>query len=279
MSNNAANIFQVDQISPHEFELFVDLFKKLSGIHIRPEKQSLIESRLRKRFLSLRVSPKEYYKIIQENPEELAQFVTALTTHKTDWFREPIHFRVLEKVLSEQKGKTTLNPFYCWSAACSTGEEVYSIAMTLNKFGLGPNDWRILGTDISSHCIEHAKMGVYNRNIVDQQVTEEDVKRYFLQNSKIEYKELFRFTSEFNRQIKFREFNLTESRLPIDLEFNVIFLRNVLIYFDKDTTTKIIVNLVKYLKPGGLLILGLSETIVNAESLGLKRLESSVYLK
>lgn len=280
MSNNPLlALYNVDPLTPREFQLFADLFRSLSGIQIKPEKQGLVESRLRKRFLSLRVTPKEYFKILRENKEERAQFVTALTTHKTDWFREPVHYQIMENFVSQFKNDNPNSPFFCWSAACSTGEEVYSTAVTLNRLNLGPNDWRILGTDISSHCVEHAKMGVYSRSVVDQQVPTVDTKRYFLQNSKEEYKDLYRFTPEFQRQIKFREFNLTESRLPIDVEFNLIFLRNVLIYFDKEMTHKIIENLLKYLRPGGILILGLSETITNPESYGLRRLESSVYIK
>ncbi len=280
MSNNPlATFYNVDPLTPNEFQLFADLFRSLSGIQIKKEKQGLVESRLRKRFLSLRITPKEYYKILQENKDELAQFVTALTTHKTEWFREPIHFRIMENYVSQFKRGNPTAPIFCWSAACSTGEEVYSTAITLNRLGFGANDWRILGTDISAHCIEHAKMGIYDRAIVDEQVPLEVVKRYFLQNLKSEYRELYRFTTEFSKQIKFREFNLTESKLPIDFEFNLIILRNVLIYFDKETINKIVQNLLMYLRPGGIFILGLSETITNPEHYGLRRLESSVYIK
>jgi chemotaxis protein methyltransferase CheR len=284
MKDAIAKLFNVEPLSPKEFECFSDLFRNISGIHIKEDKKGLVDSRLRKKLLELQLSPMEYFKLLQQNNAELSDFVSALTTHKTDWFREPIHYRVIEDYLRNKKPKAPYkkslsHPFSCWSAACSTGEEVYSLAMTLDQTRDEVKNWKILGSDISSHCVEHAKKGIYVRDVVEKQVIKEKIKRYFLQNIDPKYKDLYMFTPEFESKINFTEYNLVKSKHTPGTSFDVIFLRNVLIYFEKDVISFIIKQLYNYLKPGGLLILGLAESISHPEQFKLKRLESSVYLK
>lgn len=283
MSDAIAKLFNIAPLTQQEFESFSDLFRKISGIYIKPDKKGLVDSRLRKRLLQLQVTPTEYFRVLQENRGELEEFISALTTHKTDWFREPIHFRFIEEYVRNRKPnapfkKNLSQPFSCWSAACSTGEEVYTLAMILNQLEEVKN-WRLLGSDISSHCVAHAQKGVYDRDVVEKQVSKDKIKRYFLRNVDPNYKDYYLFTPEFESRIEFIEYNLVKSKLIPNSLFDVIFLRNVLIYFEKDVSNHIIKQLLQYLKPGGLLILGLAESLAHPESFQLKRLESSVYLK
>lgn len=283
MKDPIAKIFNIESLTDQEFEKFSELFRNISGINIKIEKKGLVDSRLRKKLLELQISPTEYFKLLQNNQNELNEFISVLTTHKTDWFREPIHFRILEDYVVNKKNnapykKNLLQPFSCWSAACSTGEEVYSIAMTLDKVKEALQ-WKILGSDISSHCVAHAKKAIYNSDIINLQVSKENIKKYFLKSIDPKYKDLYLFNPEFESRIDFIEYNLVKSNLPSGTTFDVIFLRNVLIYFEKDVIHFIVKQLYNYLKPGGLLILGLAESISNPEQLKFKRLESSVYLK
>ncbi len=284
MKDSIVKLFNVEPMSLEEFQNFSELFRKISGINIKIDKKGLVDSRLRKKLIHLQLTPKEYFSLIQKNSEELSDFVSALTTHKTDWFRESIHFQILtdyvrNKKLNAPYKKNLSQPFSCWSAACSTGEEVYSLAMTFNQMDDDLNNWKILGSDISTHCVEHAKQGIYEKDVIERQIPIEKIKRYFLKNIDPQYKDLYLFTPEFTSKINFIEYNLVKSKLPSELFFDVIFLRNVLIYFDKEVTSFIIKQLYNYLKPGGLLFLGLAESIPNSEKFKLKRLESSVYLK
>lgn len=284
MNDAFFKIFNVDPLSSQEFNSFAELFKKISGINLKIDKKGLIESRLRKRFLTLQKTPSEYLRLLETSPSEINEFITALTTHKTDWMREPIHFNIVEKYIKNQilKSHNKHNPntsFSCWSAACSTGEEVYSLAMTLNQISLNFNNWTILGSDISTHCVEHAKDAIYDKASVDSQLRPELIKRFFLTNLDPKYKGFYRFTPEFEDKIKIIEFNLVKSKFQFTTKFDIIFLRNVLIYFDKNIGAKIISSVLEYLRPGGLLILGLSESLPNPEHYHLKRLESSVYTR
>lgn len=283
MKDAIVKLFNIEPLTAQEFESFSELFRRISGINIKVEKKGLVDSRLRKKLLELQISPTEYFKLLQHNQNELNEFISALTTHKTDWFREPIHFRILKDYVLNKKvnapyKKHLSQPFSCWSAACSTGEEVYSIAMTLDQIK-EVAQWKILGSDISSHCIEHAKKGIYNSDTIDRQVSKENIKQYFLKNIDPKYKDLYLFNPELEARINFIEYNLIKSKLSPGSTFDIIFLRNVLIYFEKDVINFIIKQLYNYLKPGGLLILGLAESITQPEQFKLKRLESSVYLK
>jgi len=284
MKDDIAKLFNIEPLSNIEFEKFSELFRKISGINIKADKKGLVDSRLRKKLLDLQISPNDYFNLLQQSKEELNEFISALTTHKTDWFREPIHFRVIEDYFCNRKAnapyrKSLSHPISCWSAACSTGEEIYTLAMTLNQLNEDIGNWKLLGSDISSHCVEHAKKGIYKCDTIDKQVSKEHIKRYFLRNIDPKFKDLYLFTPEFEHRIEFIEYNLIKSKLPSSYSFDVILLRNVLIYFEKEVISHIVKQLYTYLKPGGLLILGLAESISNPEQFNLKRLESSVYLK
>jgi chemotaxis protein methyltransferase CheR len=144
---------------------------------------------------------------------------------------------------------------------------------------LGERNVRILGTDISESCLKSGATGIYSSDVVDRQVPPALIKKYFLRGVGEKSSEYYKFDPSFANQLKWRPFNLVSSELGSKVMFDFIFLRNVLIYFDAESGYQIAKKLINYLKPGGHFIIGLSETVMNPEDLGLKRVENSVYRK
>jgi len=239
------------------------------------DKRALLESRLRKCIMELGVTPSEYVKLVKNQPDEQKKFITALTTHKTDWFRENIHFEILKKEINNEKNKRS-KEWLIWSAACSSGEEVYSLLMTFLENN--ENRVKILGTDISENCLHLGQQGVYSPSQIHSQVPADLIQKYFL-SGLVQGEKKYKFNPDFSHHLKWRNFNLVNSDLATPLQFDVIFLRNVLIYFDPEDATLVAERLCRYLKKGGLFVVGLSETIYKAEQIGLKRIENSVYRK
>ncbi len=252
-----------------------EYFFSLTGNVLSLDKRSLIESRLRKRLIATHTEQNEYFKLLEQSEAERAEFVTALTTHKTDWFREKVHLEFLAERASDPDFQSNLvGPVSVWSAACSTGEEPYSIAMALMEAGIG--NYRVLGTDISRECVESARKAVYKKSLVDQQVPEFIKRKYFLRGTGANQNS-YRFDPALSANFKFREFNLVNSVLMSNLRFDFIFLRNVLIYFDQEAGYEIVKRLSSYLKPGGYFILGLSEAVTKPEKLDLKKIGNSTF--
>jgi chemotaxis protein methyltransferase CheR len=220
----------------------------VSGIRMGEEKRALVESRLQRRLQVLGLKDLSEYLPYLEKEEERLELIEALTTHKTEWFREAIHYEYLAK---EVEGWSRREPFYFWSAACSTGEELYSAAMVIMEKGASP---RLLGTDISEKVVKEAEKGEFtgHRNPPLDSRT-----RPFLESNG----KSFRVKPSVREVAKFRVQNLQNLSLPSNLAFDVIFLRNVLIYFSAETQERAILNVVTHLKPGGILAIGLSESL------------------
>ena len=262
--------------SQEQLQMVSEMFFALTGNKLGPEKRSLIESRLRKRLMATNLTQAEYFKLLESSQTERAHFITALTTHKTDWFREKAHLDFLAKRVHDPAFlKQRSGPISVWSAACSTGEEPYSIAMTLLEQGIF--NFQILGTDISRECVEQAKSAVYSSKTVDAQVPNMIKKKYFLRGTRPDTLEQYRFNPEYRNNFKFQEFNLVSSVLMVNVRFDFIFLRNVLIYFDQEAGYEIVKRLCNYLKPGGYFVLGLSEAVTKPEQLGLKQVGNSTF--
>lgn len=247
-----------------------EYFRNLTGNRLGPDKRALIESRLRKRLIATGLEQSEYFKLLERSEEERAEFITALTTHKTDWFRERIHLDFVAREAASRNGAVSV-----WSAACSTGEEPYSIAMSLDAAGV--RDYRILGSDISRDCVQRAAAGIYKHDQVDQQVPDAIKRRFFLRGTGPGNAGLYRIKEEYRNKTKFIEFNLIESSLKAAFRFDFILLRNVLIYFDQESGHEIVKRLCAYLKPGGYLILGLSEAVPRPENIGLQKTGNSIF--
>lgn len=260
-----------------DFDTMRALFTSLTGNKLGPEKRTLLESRLRKRLHETGLAPKKYLDLLESDQGELETFISSLTTHKTDWFREPQHFDFFKRIIASRRQQLATEPLSIWSAASSTGEEIYSLGMTAIEEGV-PNV-RILGTDISTSCLEKARAGVYSKDTVDRQVHPALKQRYFLRGISPEHRSSYRVTEELRQLAKWRVHNLVESELPSQIEFDFIFLRNVLIYFDAETAFEVVRRLKRYMKKDGFLVVGLSENVLQAQELGLKRVDNSIYRK
>lgn len=233
------------------------LLKVRTGIDLSENKRALVYSRLYRRLRELgEASFADYLARVKSDAKEGDRFVSALTTNVTDFFREKHHFEALERLAPElMQGRDQLT---VWSSACSTGEEPWSIAVTLA--GLSPRiKWRVLATDIDSEVIEIAKLGVYPIERI-RQVPQPQVGSSFMRDARgLQVK----VRDELRANVSFATLNLL-GPWPIRTLFDVIFCRNVLIYFDGPTRKALVERLASQLRPGGYLMLGHSEALLGA---------------
>ena len=213
---------------------------------------------------------------------ELVFLINEMTTNKTDFFREPVHFEYLvNKVLNhypERDVFTNKLQVNVWSSACSTGEEPYTIAMILEEYkNVDSNfSYSIYATDISTDALEIAKMGIFKMDIV--KVIPKEMKYKYLLKSKDQTKDLVRFIPELRMNINFARVNLIDENYLFPVKMDVVFCRNVLIYFDKQTQEKALINITKRMSDGGYLFIGHSETILGM-NLPLERVAPTIYRK
>jgi chemotaxis protein methyltransferase CheR len=257
-------------------EMSGDLYKRLSefiytesGIKMPLSKKTMLEARLQKRLRAIGISSFGEYCNYLFSPEgiasELVHMIDVVTTNKTDFFREPQHFEfLLEHVLPDlinTKGCGIRRPFMLWSAACSSGEEPYTLAMILDEFSRKAEgfSYTILGTDISTRMLDKAREGIYDEDRTEA-IPFEFRKRY-LMRSKDRSKKKVRVVPELRAQANFRRLNFMTGDFGMREKMDVIFCRNVLIYFDRPTQEKVINRLCNHLIPGGYLFTGHSETI------------------
>jgi chemotaxis protein methyltransferase CheR len=271
-------------LSNAEFEKLSRFIYAQCGIKLTTAKKNMVEARLRKRLKDLEMnSYSEYCDYIfsrDVDDSEITQMVDVITTNKTDFFREPKQFEFLnDTALPEliNLDKTGINrPLRVWSAGCSSGEEPYTLSIVLNEFANKINNYSfgILATDISTRVLEKAKLAIYDEDRVEP-VSEELLKKYFLR-SKDKQKKLVRLVPEIRNSINFQWLNLMESDFGFRERFDIIFCRNVIIYFDKPTQDKLIAKLISYIRPGGYLFLGHSESIFN-NNLPIAQMMASTY--
>lgn len=269
-------------LSDSQFLFFQESILKHSGIRIQNNKKSLIMTRLSRRLKINKIKNwDEYINFIKSNPgEEIGEFINVLTTNKSEFFREINHFNYLkDQFLPELLTKYILNPAI-WVAACSNGQEAYTIAMIIEEFNKNKNrkiNPRILGTDIDTKVINTAISGIYEKSIVERDVDHFLIKKYFLKGSK-NNKGLYKFNSSYSSNLKFRHHNLCDFSNQIPLKFDVIFLRNVLIYFSPETIVKVIDKMYNHLNWNGILILGHCESISDMKW-NFETIQQSVYRK
>ncbi len=263
------------KISDSEFDLFKAFIYEHAGISLSDEKKSLVTSRLGKRLRHHSLSTfDEYYNLVMSSMQsgERQIAVDLLTTNETYFFREPKHFDFLEKeILSNWSGGKT---FHLWSAASSTGEEAYSIAMLLDH-ALGSHPWQIFGSDISTRVIKTAQSGHYQQNRIEG-IPKDFLHKYCLKGMD-EYEGSLLVKKQLRQNVRFGQVNLKRPLGNVG-PFDVIFLRNVLIYFDFETKRKVIKQLVEKLRPGGHFFIGHSETLKGID-VGLEAVIPAVYRK
>lgn len=266
-----------------EFRLFSKFIEGNCGIKMPESKKHMIESRLQKRLRSLELrSFRDYYDFVVSPKgmrNELVKMIDAVTTNKTDFFREPAHFTYLtETVLPELAGSNNYEGIRVWSAGCSSGEEPYTLAMVLSEYDRKFQRCRfsILATDICTSVLETACKGIYEEEKIAP-VPHELRKKYLLR-SRDRSLGVIRMAPEIRSLVTFRRLNFLDDNYAIAEPLQVIFCRNVLIYFDRATQEKLINRFCRKLVPGGYLFLGHSETI-NGMNVPLKHVESTIYRK
>ena len=227
----------------------------------------MLQARLTRRIKNLNLSNfEDYYSYVTSAEglaHEMPNMVNAVTTNKTDFFREPRHFDYLTRiVLPEFYHNKKNKKFKIWSAACSTGAEPYTMAMLLHEFSLkNPGfHFAILSTDISTEVLDIAKKGIFNYEMV-KSIPKKYRKKYLLKSKNMKAHPCIQIIPELKQFIKFRQLNLMDDYYPVNNDIDVIFCRNVFIYFDRQTQECVTRRLCKYLKSGGYLFIGHSETI------------------
>ncbi len=256
------------------------------GIKLPYEKKTLLESRLRKRLKALKLSSfAEYHDYVFEakgGKAELVNMIDAVTTNKTDSFREPDHFELLKNsllpALSGEKGVGIGRPFRVWSAACSTGEEPYTLAMVLSEYREVEPRFRfaVTATDIATDVLQQARNAVYDSVKADA-VPPELLRKYMLR-SRDHSRAKVRMKPALRSSVEFARLNLMANSYGLSEPFDVIFCRNVLIYFDARTQASIVGKLTRHLREGGYLFVGHSESLF-AMDLPLTPVAPSAYVK
>lgn len=257
------------ELSQRDFLRLSQFIHEKWGINLPPIKKLLLEGRLRKRILQLRMkSFKEYCEYLfspDGSANEYSQLIDLVTTNKTEFFREKDHFDYLvEFALPTFRGKRLwrqIGPLQIWCAGCSSGEEPYTLAMILSEFTAASPDFSfsILASDISSKVLSVAKSGIYDESRTCGIPLE--YKEKYLLRSKDRSLQVVRFIPAIRSKIKFERVNLMEMNASIRQIFHIIFCRNVIIYFDKANQEKVLKKYYDYLAPGGYLFLGHSETL------------------
>jgi len=263
------------KITDSEFNSFRTFIYDQAGINLSDEKKTLVTSRLSKRLRHYSFTTfQEYFDLViasQQNGERQTA-IDLLTTNETYFFREPKHFEFLEKeVLLKLTNKKN---FRVWSAASSTGEEAYSIAMLLDDI-LGFNPWEIFASDISSRVLKKAQQGHYLQHRIDG-IPKKYLKKYCLKGMG-EQEGTLLIDKNLRQKVIFKSVNLKQPLGEVGC-FDVIFLRNVLIYFDMETKKLIIKQLIEKLKPNGYLFIGHSESLKSIHD-GLETIIPTVYKK
>lgn len=260
-------------LSDKEFRQFQGMIYKIAGINLSDAKKTLVTGRLMKRVSHHNLpSFGDYFDVLMQEQAELQIAVDLLTTNETFFFREPKHTDYLrDKILpAHPRGK----PFRVWSAASSSGEEPYSLAMVLAD-QLGDDTWEILGSDISLRVLEKARGGHYSMERSGG-IPSDYLKRFCLKGIRSQAGTLL-ISDSLRERVSFRQINLMEN-LPKIGEFDVIFIRNVMIYFDLDTKRQVVQRILPLLKPGGYLFVSHSESL-NGIHGGLELVMPSVYRK
>lgn len=278
-----SNIFpnqETTLLAYEDFSYFKARIYSLAGISLNDKKIELVQTRLRNKLTHLNfTSFKDYRKLIESLPDnstEIQDFINLMTTNKTDFFREPKHFDFMEKnLIPEWKKKAIFKPLI-WSAACSTGEEAYTLSMILDSLLKPTQDYLIHATDIDSSVLENAKNGVYPKEKLNLEVPTSFSNRY-IEYGTNEIKNWGRIKPFIKERVKFYQHNLVDQH-AIEGKFDAIFLRNVLIYFSKESTAHVVEKLFKAANPGAMLFISHTETL-NGIPTSWKLVLPSIYIK
>ncbi len=284
-SNNVAlgDIYKAT-LSNEDFKRLSSFIFKEYGIKMPEVKKTMLQSRLHKRLRELNMTNyKDYVDFVfskEGQGNEVIHMIDVVSTNKTDFFREPVHFdflhsNVLPELLNGERPNRLIK---VWSAGCSSGEEPYTLAMSLSEYMLEhPGfDFSIFATDISSRILKSAVEAIYKENRVEMLPLQ--LKKRYLLKSKDRINPTVRIVPDLRRRVSFQRLNFMDSSYNVPENFDIIFCRNVLIYFDRETQEKVINKLCSKLKPDGFFFLGHSESITNFD-VPLKQLKPTIFRK
>lgn len=269
------------RMTDDDFDRLSSFVFQQSGIKMPPIKKIMLQSRLQKRLRELKIlSFKEYADFVfsdEGQKNEIVHMLDAVSTNKTDFYREPVHFDFLrDKILPDFIEKERKNTLRVWSAGCSSGEEPYAIAITLNEFsGEYPGfDYDILGTDISTKILQQANTAIYKEDRIS--VVPLNIKKKYFLRSKNKESRTVRVVKLLRDKIRYQRLNFMDPSYNVVDVFDVIFCRNVLIYFNRETQEQVLNRLCQKLKSGGYLFIGHSESILGM-NLPLKQIKPTIY--
>lgn len=278
--------FRTLALTEGEFRRLAEFIEGFCGIRMPLSKKTMITSRLQKRLRHLQMDSFSEYVDLVLNPQsegrERIHFMDLVTTNKTDFFREPYHFAYLaEKAfpeLSLRTGAGVRRPFNLWSAPCSTGEEPYTMAMVVQEYAqkhphLGFSA-RILGSDLSTRALQTAENGVYDQERVEP--VSQKMKQKYMLKSKDPERNLVKMAKEIRDMVHFQQMNFMDSSYSIKEKMDIVFCRNMLIYFDAATVEQVIRRLCAHIHPGGYLMVGHAETLKGIRA-PLTPLEPTIY--
>ncbi len=276
----------LDRLSRRDFQRLAEFIQSYSGIRMPPNKVTLVEGRLRRRVRALGMPNLTRYcrHLFDEGglQAEAVPLIDAMTTNKTDFFREAEHFHVLAeaalpRLLSERRaGGEAAVKF--WSAACSTGAEAYTLAIVFAEFAQQRSGLHlaILGTDISTEVLRVAASAIYPEAAVAPVPME--LRRRYLLRSRDAARGQVRIVPALRRMTQFVRLNLMQEEYPVDTDYDVIFCRNILIYFEPDVQHAVLLRLCRHLRRGGFLFLGHTESLAGFQ-LPLQGFANTVYRK
>ncbi|MBP1771235.1 MAG: cheR2 [Holophagaceae bacterium] len=268
-------ILDREPLSARTFGALRDLLHNHSGIALSPHKITMVQSRLAKRLRALGISTYEEYLHLLEAPDspEWGEFINALTTNLTSFFREGHHFSRLVELLKPDQGRS--RHLRIWSAGCSTGEEPYTLAMTLLKAFGRTTSIEILATDLDTAVLATAARGIYP--IARVEGLSDEWKRFAFLRGMGAQRGQVRIRQEVRNLVTFQQLNLRDAAWPLGgAPFQAIFCRNVMIYFDKPTQRQLLGRFRDLLEPDGLLFVGHSEALLD-NALGFHSLGQTIY--
>jgi len=265
------------RLSEAELIKLCEIVNSRLGFSYGPDKKMLIVTRLERRLRQLNMSTiSQYIHRLQQDPSEVNEFIELLTTNVTSFFREKHQLEIVNRTILPGL-KTKKRKVLCWSAGCSSGEEAYTLGMMFDNVFNGDGKFSILASDISVQKLKEAMKGVYSSEAV-KDIPPDYLSRYFKPLPGPQ--ELYQVRNELRRTITFRKINLNEEfDIPANIRFDIIFCRNVLIYFSKASREQLIDRFHAILNDGGYLVLGTCETMDVHRDPRWKPLKNSIFLK
>lgn len=269
-----------DRISKRNFDKLARFIYDYSGIKMPPTKLTMLEGRLRRRLRATRHSSFDDYCDFLFNEggldQETVYLIDVVTTNKTDFFREAKHFEYMQTVALPTLADSGLRTIRTWSSACSTGAEPYTMAMVLAEFVENRSDvsYNVLATDLSTDVLQTARRGIYAEDLVAP--VPRDLQKKYVMVAKQSGRRDVRISPKLRSRVGFARMNLMDEKYPVGDMMHLIFCRNVLIYFDKQTQAGVLTRLCDCLAKGGYMFIGHSESITGFD-LPLKQVSNTVF--